>query len=78
MAWPTWGRVGLYLQLSELLAELPPIGIYVGDGVVAEEELEECIEPVQRTAVHLRQAVEVQVTGKEKEHVRVDVELWEM
>lgn len=72
------GSAGLYSQLSELLAELPAIRIDVGDGVVAQKELKKSREPIQGTAVHFCKAVEVQVTGEEEKHVRVDVELWEM
>ena len=52
----------LNVQFPELLAELPPVRVDVGYGVVAEEELLQGAQAVQRAAVHFPQAVVVQVT----------------
>lgn len=48
-------------QYSQLLAELPAIGIDAGYGVVTEEELLKRSQPIQGAAVHLAQAVVLQV-----------------
>lgn len=48
-------------QLVQLLAEAPAVSVDPGDGVVAEVQLVQGREAVQRAAVHLRQAVVLQV-----------------
>lgn len=48
-------------QLVQLLAEAPAIAVDPGDGVVAKVQLVQGREAVQRAAVHLRQAVVLQV-----------------
>lgn len=48
-------------QLVQLLAEAPAIAVDPGDGVVAKVQLVQGREAVQRAAIHLRQAVVLQV-----------------
>ena len=71
----------LNVQFPELLAELPAVRVDLGYGVVAEEELLQGAQAVQRAAVHLPQAVVVQVTveqvqGSVSIHIYIYVILW--
>lgn len=59
-------------QLSQLLAELPGVGLDPADGVVAEVELLQGQQPVQPALIHLRQVVVVQLPADTDTHTHSD------
>lgn len=61
MCSPSPAELAGHSQLVQLLAEAPAVAVDPGDGVVAEVQLVQGREAVQRAAVHLRQAVVLQV-----------------
>lgn len=59
------------------MAELPPVRIDAGYGVVAEEQLLERGQAIQGAAVHLRQTVEFQVTAGDKINTVSPIGKWD-
>lgn len=53
-------------QFSEFLAEAPALRVEVRDWVVGEVELQEWLQAIERSAIHLPQTVEVQVPSCDK------------
>lgn len=62
-----------YSQFPQLLAELPSIRVDASYRVVTEEQLLKGGQAVQGAAVHLRQAVVVQVTAGDKKLAKISI-----